>query len=98
VRSWALQSVEVAIEIAAADDARINALSTLFRRLGYDTEGADTRARTKMMMDARASSADEVVAAYYAANKPRLQRGSNKALPPRRRRDAGWLTLNTCSG
>lgn len=46
VRSWALQSEEVATEIGAADEARINALSAMFRRFGYDADGADTRART----------------------------------------------------
>jgi AcrR family transcriptional regulator len=46
VRSWALQSAEVTLEIATADAARISALSAMFRRFGYDTESADTRART----------------------------------------------------
>ncbi|MCF4994642.1 TetR family transcriptional regulator [Pseudomonas syringae] len=46
VRSWALQSAEVAAEIAIADDARISALSGMFRRFGYDIDAADARART----------------------------------------------------
>jgi AcrR family transcriptional regulator len=46
VRSWALQSAEVTAEIAQADDARISALTAMFRRFGYDAEAADTRART----------------------------------------------------
>lgn len=46
VRSWALQSAEVAAEIALADEARINALAAMFRRFGYETEAADARART----------------------------------------------------
>ena len=46
VRSWALQSDDVAAEIAAADDARMQALAAMFRRYGYDSDGADTRART----------------------------------------------------
>lgn len=46
VRSWALQSAEVTAEIATADEARINALAAMFRRFGYDSDGADTRART----------------------------------------------------
>lgn len=46
VRSWALQSEEVTAQIAAADEARINALSAMFRRFGYDNEAADARART----------------------------------------------------
>jgi len=46
VRSWALQSDEVTAEIALADEARMNALAAMFRRFGYDGEGADVRART----------------------------------------------------
>ncbi len=46
VRSWALQSDEVTAEIALADEARMNALAAMFRRFGYDAEGADVRART----------------------------------------------------
>lgn len=46
VRSWALQSEEVTREIAAADEARISALSAMFRRFGYEADAADTRART----------------------------------------------------
>jgi AcrR family transcriptional regulator len=46
VRSWALQSEEVTQEIVAADDARISALTAMFRRFGYEQDGADTRART----------------------------------------------------
>lgn len=46
VRSWAMQSAEVAAEIAQADDTRINALTGMFRRFGYDEEAADVRART----------------------------------------------------
>lgn len=46
VRSWALQSAEVAGEIAAADAARAEALAAMFRRFGYDQDSADVRART----------------------------------------------------
>jgi AcrR family transcriptional regulator len=46
VRSWALQSAEVAVEIVAADEARIAALFAMFKRFGYDDAAADTRART----------------------------------------------------
>ena len=46
VRSWALQSEEVTQEIVAADNARISALTAMFRRFGYEQDGADTRART----------------------------------------------------
>jgi hypothetical protein len=41
-----LQSAEVAAEIAIADEARIGALALMFRRFGYEPEGADARART----------------------------------------------------
>ena len=46
VRSWALQSEEVTQEIVAADDARISALTAMFRRFGYEQDAADSRART----------------------------------------------------
>ncbi|MFJ3483107.1 TetR/AcrR family transcriptional regulator [Pseudomonas sp. NPDC090202] len=46
VRSWALQSPEVAAEITAADNGRIGALAAMFRRFGYDQDAADARART----------------------------------------------------
>ncbi len=46
VRSWALQSAEVAQEVAAVDEQRMNALANMFKRFGYDSQGADTRART----------------------------------------------------
>lgn len=46
VRSWALQSPEVAAEIEAADKARIAALKEMFVRFGYSEHPADVRART----------------------------------------------------
>lgn len=46
VRSWALQSAEVAQEVATVDEQRISALASMFKRFGYDSQGADTRART----------------------------------------------------
>jgi AcrR family transcriptional regulator len=46
VRSWALQSPDVAEEVAAADQARLGALAAMFRRFGADAESADARART----------------------------------------------------
>ncbi|WP_295470889.1 TetR/AcrR family transcriptional regulator [uncultured Pseudomonas sp.] len=46
VRSWALQSADVAQEIAAADEVRIAALSSMFKRFCFDTHAADARART----------------------------------------------------
>ncbi|WP_246666070.1 TetR/AcrR family transcriptional regulator [Aquamicrobium sp. LC103] len=46
VRSWALQSSEVAAEVEAADAARIGALREMFVRFGYPEHSADVRART----------------------------------------------------
>ena len=46
VRSWALQSPEVAAEIEAADEARIGALKEMFVRFGYPEHPAEVRART----------------------------------------------------
>lgn len=46
VRSWALQSSDVAREVEAADAARLASLDALFRRFGYPPEEADVRART----------------------------------------------------
>ncbi|PXF30867.1 TetR family transcriptional regulator [Pokkaliibacter plantistimulans] len=46
VRSWALQSPEVAAQVAAADEARLAALRQMFERFGMDALAADVRART----------------------------------------------------
>ncbi|WP_339532753.1 TetR/AcrR family transcriptional regulator [Pseudomonas mucidolens] len=46
VRSWALQSDEVAREVSVVDEQRMSALASMFKRFGYDSQGADTRART----------------------------------------------------
>ncbi len=46
LRSWALQSQEVAIEVANADEARIGAIRDMFVRFGYPKHRADVRART----------------------------------------------------
>lgn len=46
VRSWALQSTEVAAEILRADRFRLEALTRLFVRYGYSAAAADVRART----------------------------------------------------
>ena len=46
VRSWALQSAEVAAEIDKADAARIAALVSMFLRFGSSAVAADVRART----------------------------------------------------
>ena len=46
MRSWALQSADIAAEIAAADDRRIVALTQMFVHHGYGELEADVRART----------------------------------------------------
>ncbi len=46
VRSWALQSPEVADEIRAADATRIEALTKMFLRFDFAPLAADVRART----------------------------------------------------
>lgn len=50
IRSWALQSPEVLSEVQAADQRRIEALSQLFLRFGYDPVSADVRARTTYLI------------------------------------------------
>lgn len=45
VRSWALQSPEVAAEIHEADEARVEALTDMFVRFGYPELAAEVRAR-----------------------------------------------------
>lgn len=46
VRSWALQSPEIAGHVNKADDLRIEALTGMFLRFGYSALEADVRART----------------------------------------------------
>jgi len=46
MRTWALSDVAVAAALAAADAVRIDALTALFLRFGYDPTEADTRSRT----------------------------------------------------
>jgi AcrR family transcriptional regulator len=46
VRSWALQSPETLREVQSADQQRLDALSRMFLRFGYDVAQADVRART----------------------------------------------------
>lgn len=46
VRSWALQSPDVAEQISQADNTRLAALSQMFIRFGYEPAKADVRART----------------------------------------------------
>ncbi|MCT8166802.1 MULTISPECIES: TetR/AcrR family transcriptional regulator [unclassified Pseudomonas] len=46
MRSWALQSAEVAQEISQADAQRVEALRQMFERFGFDQDAAVTRARS----------------------------------------------------
>lgn len=46
IRSWALQSPSVLEEVQKADQVRIEALTQMFLRFGYDPVPADVRART----------------------------------------------------
>lgn len=46
MRSWALQSAPVVSEIEAADATRIEALTRMFQRYGYDSLAANVRGRT----------------------------------------------------
>jgi len=46
MRSWALQSADVAQHIAEADALRIAALKTMFDRFGFADRAAETRARS----------------------------------------------------
>ncbi|MGQ7817981.1 TetR/AcrR family transcriptional regulator [Metapseudomonas furukawaii] len=46
MRSWALQSVEVAEEINKADAQRVEALTRMFARFGFEHDAAYTRARS----------------------------------------------------
>ncbi|WP_149589430.1 TetR/AcrR family transcriptional regulator [Tabrizicola flagellatus] len=45
MRTWSLTDPEVARAMAEADSVRIEAITALFRRFGYDETEADTRAR-----------------------------------------------------
>lgn len=46
IRSWALQSAEIVHEVQSADKARLDALTGMFMRFGYQEPSADVRART----------------------------------------------------
>ncbi|MCD6005994.1 TetR/AcrR family transcriptional regulator [Vreelandella alkaliphila] len=46
MRSWALQSAPVVSEIETADATRIEALTRMFQRYGYDSLAANVRGRT----------------------------------------------------
>jgi len=49
VRSWALQSIDVAEEVTKADDIRLKALRNMFVRYGYRSLTADVRARVNYL-------------------------------------------------
>lgn len=46
VRSWALQSPEILEEVQKADSVRVEAMTQMFRRFGFDATAADVRAQT----------------------------------------------------
>lgn len=50
VRSWALQSPDILVEVQAADQTRIEAIGRMFMRFGYDEGLADVRARTTYLV------------------------------------------------
>lgn len=50
VRSWALQSEDILEEVQRADQARLEALSRMFMRFGYEEPAADVRARTTYLV------------------------------------------------
>lgn len=50
VRSWALQSPDILDEVRQADQIRMEALSRMFMRFGYDETAADVRARTTYLV------------------------------------------------
>lgn len=50
VRSWALQSEEILEEVRRADQTRLEALSRMFMRFGFEEAAADVRARTTYLV------------------------------------------------
>lgn len=46
VRNWAMQSPKVALEVASADQVRLDALTQMFVRFDYSPHNANVRART----------------------------------------------------
>ncbi|RFC66979.1 MULTISPECIES: TetR/AcrR family transcriptional regulator [Mesorhizobium] len=50
IRSWALQSSDVLVDVQMADQLRLEALTQLFVRFGYDAVVADVRARTTYLI------------------------------------------------
>ncbi|MDR3373612.1 MAG: TetR/AcrR family transcriptional regulator [Ancalomicrobiaceae bacterium] len=50
MRSWALQSTDIAAKIASADQARIEAMTKMFLRYGCGSVEADVRARSSYLV------------------------------------------------
>src|SRR5690606_37143758 len=50
IRSWGLQSPEILAEVQAADQTRMEALTRMFMRFGYEEGPADVRARTTYLV------------------------------------------------
>lgn len=50
VRSWALQSPEILVEVQHADQVRMEALRRMFLRFGCDEAAGDVRARTTYLV------------------------------------------------
>lgn len=50
VRSWALQSPDVAAEVRSADQQRLDAMKRMFMRFGFKDISADVRARTMYLV------------------------------------------------
>ncbi len=50
VRSWALQSPDIQTEVHQADKTRMEALTRMFIRFGFDETAADVRARTTYLV------------------------------------------------
>ena len=50
VRSWALQAPAILEEVRRADQTRVEALTRMFMRFGYEASPADVRARTTYLV------------------------------------------------
>lgn len=50
IRSWAIQSPDVEAEVRAADELRLDALTRMFLRFGFEENAADVRARTMYLV------------------------------------------------
>lgn len=50
IRSWGLQSADILAEVHEADRTRMEALTRMFMRFGYEDGAADVRARTTYLV------------------------------------------------